>query len=276
MGDRLVEILKYFELHARVFQAGPLCRSSQFDAAHGLGYIHLLQQGKLDATSPAHQALHLSEPSLLLYMTPTEHTLVPRDRDVEMVCASFEFGAGLNNPFVMALPDVVCIKLAEIPSLEPLLTLMFRESADNHCGRQAVLDRLMEVVFIQLLRHLMDENRMEFGLIAGLSDQRLCKAINAIHSQPAENLSLEKLAACAGMSRSRFATHFRDTVGLSPGAYLTLWRLSIAQSLLSKGKSLQLIADTIGYGSASALSRVFKAQTGQTPREWLSKHRSST
>ena len=37
MGDRLVELLKCFELRARVFQAGPLCRSARYDAADGLG-----------------------------------------------------------------------------------------------------------------------------------------------------------------------------------------------------------------------------------------------
>ena len=37
LGDRLVEVLKCFELRARVFQAGPLCRSAGYDAADGLG-----------------------------------------------------------------------------------------------------------------------------------------------------------------------------------------------------------------------------------------------
>ena len=37
MRDRLVEVLKCFELLARVFQAGPLCRSARYDAADGLG-----------------------------------------------------------------------------------------------------------------------------------------------------------------------------------------------------------------------------------------------
>lgn len=269
MNDRLVEALKYFELHARVFQSGPLCRSTQYDAANGLGYIHVLHSGILDVTSSRHPPIHINQPSLFLYMNPTDHLLIPKTNDVEMVCASFEFGAGLNNPFVLAIPDIVCIKLDEARSLETTLGLMFAESRQDHCGRQAMLDRLMEAVFIQLLRHLMDENMLEFGLIAGLSDNRLCKAINAIHCNPSQHWTLKELAEYAGMSRSRFATHFREIVGMPPATYLALWRLSIAQSLLSKGKSLQLVADQIGYGSASALSRAFKGQMGQTPREWI-------
>ena len=39
MSDRLVSLLKWFDLRARVFQAGPLCRSVSFDGGDGLGYI---------------------------------------------------------------------------------------------------------------------------------------------------------------------------------------------------------------------------------------------
>ena len=42
MEDRLEALLKCFELRARVFQAGPLCRSSRYDEAEGVGYIHVL------------------------------------------------------------------------------------------------------------------------------------------------------------------------------------------------------------------------------------------
>jgi AraC-like DNA-binding protein len=94
-----------------------------------------------------------------------------------------------------------------------------------------------------------------------------------MHAEPARAWSLETLAATAGMSRARFAATFREVVGMTPGSYLGEWRLGVAQSLLRKGKSVQLVADVVGYGSASALSRVFRAQTGQTPTEWLRQYR---
>jgi AraC-like DNA-binding protein len=93
-----------------------------------------------------------------------------------------------------------------------------------------------------------------------------------MHAEPSRNWSLEELAATAGMSRARFAVRFRDTVGMTPGSYLGEWRLGVAQSLLRKGKPVQLVADIVGYGSASALSRAFRAQVGLSPTEWLSQH----
>lgn len=273
MDDRLVELLRCFELRARVFQAGPLCHSAYFDAADGLGHIHVQQRGTLRVESPGHPALLIDEPSLFFYMNPTRHRLLPKGPDLEMVCASIEFGTGLRNPLARALPDVVLIRLQDMPALDMTLQVLFREASERHCGRQAVLDRLMEVVFIQVLRDLMDRQRLQVGLLAGLAEPRLAKAINAMHAEPARSWSLEDLAATAGMSRARFAVRFRDVVGMTPGGYLGEWRLGVAQSLLRQGKPVQLVSDLVGYGSASALSRAFRAQTGVSPTEWLKQDR---
>jgi transcriptional regulator GlxA family with amidase domain len=135
-----------------------------------------------------------------------------------------------------------------------------------------VLDRLIEVVFIQVLRDLMDQQRLQVGLLAGLAEPRLARAINAMHADPARSWTLEDLAATAGMSRARFAVKFREVVGTTPGSYLGEWRLGVAQSLLRQGKPVQLVSDIVGYGSASALSRAFRAQVGRSPKEWVSQY----
>ena len=70
------------------------------------------------------------------------------------------------------------------------------------------------------------------------------------------------------MSRARFATKFHSIVGMTPGTCLTVWQMGIAQSLLSRGKPVQLVADAVGYSSASALSRVFSAHIGKSPSDW--------
>jgi AraC-like DNA-binding protein len=273
MNDRLVELLKRFELRARVFQAGPLCHSARFDEADGLGgHIHVQQRGTLRVESPGHPSLLIDEPSLFFYMNPTTHRLLPQDGDVVMVCASMEFGAGLRNPLARALPRMVLIRLRDMPTLDKTLQVLFREAAEQHCGRQAVLDRLIEVVFIQVLRDLMDQQRLQVGLLAGLAEPRLAKAINAMHTEPARNWSLEELAETAGMSRARFAVKFRDVVGMTPGSDLSEWRLGVAQSLLRQGKPMQLVSDVVGYGSTSALSRAFRSQLGLSPTEWMKQY----
>ena len=204
----------------------------------------------------------------MFYMTPTNHRLRPLGDGADIVCASFEFGAGLNNPLVTALPEMVTVRLADLPNLAATTEALFVEASGEHCGRQAILDRLSEVLIIQLLRELMDQGRVQSGLLAGLANPRLVKPINAIHADPGRAWTLEELAALANMSRARFAVHFRETVGSTPMAYLSEWRLSVARSLLRLGKSVQTVADEVGYGSASALSRAFATHTGMSPSEW--------
>jgi AraC-like DNA-binding protein len=269
MDDRLVWLLQHFELRASVFQAGAFASSVRFEANDGLSYIHVLRRGHLRVETENKVPIVVERPSLLFYMNPTDHQLTALDPTCTMICGSFEFGAGLRNPLAQALPDVLMLGLESAPALAATLEVLFAEAIEHHCGRQAVLDRLIEVIIIQLLRDLMDQHRLQVGLLAGLADPRLMKAINAMHADASRAWSLADLATVAGMSRARFAARFRDVVGLTPGSYLGEWRLGLAQALLRKGKSVQMAADAVGYGSASALSRAFSAQVGQSPTEWL-------
>src|SRR5690606_3846402 len=142
------------------------------------------------------------------------------------------------------------------------------EAFERRCGHRAMVDRLFEVVMIQLLRQLMERGELRGGMLAGLGHARLRNAIVAMHEAPARDWSLEELAATAGMSRSVFAASFREVVGQTPGQYLQGWRVALAQPALRRGRPLKVVAGEVGYGSEAALSRVFKAHSGLSPRAW--------
>jgi AraC-like DNA-binding protein len=269
MQDRLVWLLERFELRAEVFHSGRVLRCIYHDAAEGVGHLHMLRGGTVRLESPGTMPQRVEEPSAIFYLNPTSHALTPGSEGADLVCANIDFGAGQGNPLRLALPDVVVLPLASSPVLSDTLTMLFREAEEDHCGRQAVLNRLSEVALIQILRELMDQQRMEMGLLAGLADPRLARAINAIHGEPARAWTLEDLAQAAGMSRARFAVKFRDTVGMTPGNYLSEWRLGLAQSLLRRGKPVNVVADEVGYANASALSRAFAARKGMPPTTWM-------
>lgn len=272
LNDKLVSILDHFSLRARVFQAGPLCHSAHFDASDGLGYIHLLRDGALKVDTPGQPDLLLTEPSLILFMNPANHRLRPQTRHTDLVCASFDFGNGLKNPLAQALPTAVTLRLAQTPSLATTLQLLFTEAQSTLSGQQSVLDRLIEVIIIQLLRALVDQHHFKIGLLAGLAEPGLARAITAIHTEPAKPWTLQNLAEAAGMSRARFASRFREIVGTTPGHYLSEWRIGVAQTLLRRGKPIELVADAVGYANASALSRAFTAQVGASPAKWKKLH----
>jgi transcriptional regulator GlxA family with amidase domain len=185
-----------------------------------------------------------------------------------MVCANLSFEGGAGNPIASSLPDAVCLPLEDIFGAAPVLALLFEEAFEQRCGRIALIERLFEVVMIQVLRQLMESGAVHGGLLSGLSHPRLRNALVAMHEAPAQEWTLDELAHAAGMSRSVFATTFRETVGMTPGRYLQGWRVRLAQKALRRGRPLKVIASDVGYGSEAALSRAFKAHSGQSPREW--------
>ncbi len=269
MVDRLAALLGHFSISARTFQAGALCGINAIDGNDAYGQLHLIRDGAVDVRHGNRVALRIAEPSLLLYPRPMPHRFVTdRKRGVDFVCANLSFEGGTANPIAAALPPFVCLPLADLRGSEAVLRLLFEKALGQNCGRQAMLDRLFEVVLIQILRHLMEEGQTEVGLLAGLSHQRLRRALVAMHEAPERDWSLVSLADVAGMSRSVFANSFRDTVGCTPGAYLQRWRVGLAQKSLLQGRSLAVISQDVGYGSEAALSRAFKAQSGRSPREW--------
>ena len=122
---------------------------------------------------------------------------------------------------------------------------------------------------IQLLRYMMANRSVSTGMMAGLADLRLSKAVTLMHDQPAKAWSVAELASAASMSRASFAAKFHKVVGITPADYLVSWRVSLTQKLLREGRPIALIADEVGYESPSALARTFRRKTGHSPREWL-------
>ncbi len=107
------------------------------------------------------------------------------------------------------------------------------------------------------------------GLVTGLSDPRLARALVALHDEPGAPWSVEQLATVAGMSRTSFNQRFRDLVGQTPADYLSDWRIGLAQAGLLQGASIKQLASDLGYANPSALSRAFAAKSGCSPRDWL-------
>lgn len=80
------------------------------------------------------------------------------------------------------------------------------------------------------------------------------------------------LRAC----RARFAVRFREVTGETLADYLASWRVMTAQGMLKKGRQLKHVADEVGYGSASALTRAFVRKLGCSLTEWLKGEQDST
>jgi len=268
--DKISSLIGRYSFRARVFFNGMFCDANAFPEDPLAGQLHLVRKGPVIFRHEGAPALRVDAPAMVFYPRGTAHTLeIPDGASAILLCAHISFEDGGDNPLARALPTCLYQRLADMPALAHTLELLFSEAAAQAQGREVILDRLCDVLMIQVLRHEFETGTLSVGLLAGLADRQLAPALGAIHARPHEPWQLESLAREACMSRARFTEHFRNVVGVPPGEYLTRWRIGVAQDLLRKGMPVKVVSSQAGYTSAPAFTRAFTALVGASPRQWL-------
>lgn len=190
----------------------------------------------------------------------------------KLVCGHFEFSETFRHPLITHLPDHIVKKEndgIDFSWMKDILKLLSHTAANQHDGSAAIIKRLSEVIFIQMVRYWSAKVNTDKGFIAALNDQYLSNGLRAFHNNFADNWTVDKLARESGMSRSLFAEKFKKYLDVSPMQYVTNWRMQIArQMLLESTLPLDSIAVEVGYESASAFSKAFKRLFGCTPGEF--------
>jgi len=231
-------------------------------------HIYLLAEGemRLQLRSPGRIALHA--PCIVVCRSDTAHGLeAPSAASFRRLMCARAWLDGPVAPLLLnefAAPQVVSLDGAE-PSLRHVIDLISSELQAPRCGQPALLDRAGDILFIGLLRHLIAHPQTAGGLLSGLADPRIARAVVAIHARPQRKWTLESLAEEAGMSRTAFANTFRERMLATPGKYLSAIRLAIAQRAVQSGKGLKTAARDAGYTSPSALSRALSRSGATAP-----------
>ncbi|MDE1916747.1 MAG: AraC family transcriptional regulator [Sphingomonadales bacterium] len=193
----------------------------------------------------------------------------PAAPEARFLAGHFLFAEPNADRIAGLLSPIVHIRAAEVAAqrLGRLLSLLDDEATADRPGRSLALDRLLEVILVEVLRHRAHEvEGMPTGLLAGLADPRISRALLAIHQDPSRAWTVALLAREAGMSRAGFAARFAQIIGGSPIGYLSAWRMSLAKAALLSGKRPMIeVAETAGYGSVSAFSTAFSRVTGLSP-----------
>lgn len=186
-----------------------------------------------------------------------------------LLCGHFEFDRSFRHPLADELPRLIHIKglSGDQPDWFDAVThFLIRETGAEHPGASTVVDRLAEVLFIQVLRAYLLLHRPLHGFLGAIRDGQINRALRAIHAGFGSELTLADIGREAGMSRSNLALRFKEILGETPMDYVTRWRMLKAQELLkASGYSLSDIAERVGYKSESAFSHTFKKQFGQSP-----------
>ncbi len=193
--------------------------------------------------------------------------------EVHLVCGFLGCDARPFNPLLAALPRVLRASDRDgSPGgwLSRFMEVAVAESRTPRPGAEAVLARLSELMFVEVVRrHLESLPPDRTGWLAGLRDPHVGKALAALHARPEYPWTLDALGREAGLSRSALAERFTALVGEPPIQYLGRWRMQVAAGLLATTHDgIAAIGGRVGYASEAAFSRAFKKVTGVPPASW--------
>lgn len=192
---------------------------------------------------------------------------------VEVVCGSYTVMFAERHPVLRLLPEVIHVPARDAMAhagLQATLAQLLREIADRDVGTERVVASLLEVLFIQILRHWIDtEPGTATGWLGALRDDAIGRALVELHTAPAKTWTVASLARAVGMSRAVLARRFTQKVGDSPLAYLRKLRLGLAmRELAETGRPIAEIAASLGYTSQFAFNRAFAQLHGIPPGEF--------
>jgi AraC-like DNA-binding protein len=198
-----------------------------------------------------------------------------------IVCGAFRFDGGVGHPLLESLPPLLHVPrlgTQAVDHKELLQRFLIHEVRHPHLGAEAVVGRLVELIFVQTVRSWIDAQPAETsGWLVALRHPVISVVLRSMHTSPAREWTVSELAAVARISRSALSALFRRVVGVSPMAYLTRWRLLLAASVLrSEGLSIREAADRVGYEADAAFSRAFKRQFGMPPGTYRQHAESAT
>jgi AraC-like DNA-binding protein len=202
----------------------------------------------------------------------SEHQYGDRDIEADFKQLGGYFLTDTANRGLLSnlLPKFVHIRGSDAAAgrLKRTIDAIVDEALADRPGRDLVVERLIEVLLVEGLRF-----RSEVmsaigppGLLVGLADPPLARALRLLHGNVARGWSVEELAKEAGLSRSVFSERFGQKVGVPPMQYLMDWRMALAKDMLQReAPPLEMVAMAIGYQSASAFSTAFRREVGRPP-----------
>ncbi len=195
-----------------------------------------------------------------------------------ILCASYHQDPAVTLPLLTLLPDVLHIPASRAnPGLDATLRLLAHELGQPQPGAAAVLNRLVDILLVQILRIWLTTSAPRTGpasWLSALTDSVAGTALATLHAQPGRAWTVGSLAADIGVSSATLARRFTAKVGESPAAYLTRWRMDLAaQRLRDTDDTVGTIARTLGYTSEYAFNRAFTRHRRTPPGRYRSQTR---
>lgn len=193
------------------------------------------------------------KPGEMFVIPPFEETYYQADSETPW--SYIWIGFTSRTPLPVELDDVI-----HLPEAMTIFNKM-QNCSEKTNGRSAFLSAQLWELFSLILEQ------------KNPSGNYIETALDCIHSEYMNPLTVEDIAGRLNLDRSYFSTLFKKTVGISPKQYLLGYRMKLAASLLTdKHKSVSVTASSVGYSDVFVFSKMFKRHFGVSPTEYIARH----
>lgn len=195
-----------------------------------------------------------------------------KEEETILMGGHFEFTSSVQHPFIKTLPKVIHLNNAAKELnlwLQQAALLMDEEISGEKIGSKLILGRLVDILFVLIIRVYLEQVDIKEGFLMALKDNRISNSLKSMHESFEKDWTLHQLASAVGMSRSLYCREFKRLVGETPLSYLTNWRILKSKEILSESKeNISEVAGRVGYQSEAAFNRLFKSKVGETPASY--------
>lgn len=290
-SQRMDDFLRKMKFGSEVYYVGQLCDAWQLAAPRGdAATFHLVCHGQAWVHMPGEpEALRLYPGDLVFFPRDAAHAISGQLQLADtqeciwgkpgsfhkdqpgtgLVCGHLRLPLQVRRLLLASFPELVLIRPADSPvgsQLKGLINMMSAEALKNELGVTAILDRLADILFLFIIRHIMHVSPALSPVLAALADKHLNLVVTVFIEKPEEEWTVERMARLACQSRSVFSERFRQLVGMPPMEFVANWRMQLAVAMLQEDNAGMLdIALRSGYESEAAFRKAFKRITGVTP-----------
>ncbi|RMI32851.1 AraC family transcriptional regulator [Nocardia stercoris] len=275
--DLLSELLRTVRLGGERVVAYRPAPAFSIDFAE-FGSVHMVEEGELELRIDGYPRIERVGPGdVVLLPRGDAHRIsdpaaLGETGPARWLSGTFTIGDPQASQLLSSLPPVIILGTGRAPApegLEIARRMVTIEMQSPTQGSAVMIARILDLIFIQILRAWAARPDAEPNWLAGAFDPQIGLSLSAIHRDPSHDWTVEELAQASHLSRSTFAARFTARVGTPPATYLAQVRLDAATDLLrDTSLSVARIADRVGYASEAAFSRAFRNRFGTPPARW--------
>jgi AraC family transcriptional activator of mtrCDE len=190
------------------------------------------------------------------------------DPMVMLICGYFRATYGASIDLFANLSAPIVEHFESMDDLGSKLKAALREISACQVGMHAMTTALLKQVLVTLIRRSLNSTGVWLERFSILGDRQIALAFADMVARPGAKHSIMTLAQTAGLSRSAFMARFVSAVGHSPIAALRQLRMKQAAHMLAVGtRSVEQIADAVGYSNRSSFIRAFRHVYGYIPTD---------